>query len=412
MYTLRSAESGDFEALFTLYREGRQRSMERALGAWDGVDARRAFAELFRAFDLQVVEHEGAPIGAMAVDWDDDPVALVSLDVVPALRGRGWGTRLVGDLIRQARRRNRDVEVRLRRADPARRLFTRLGFERVDEDATHFVLRWSATPEARGALRAASRPWDDLGCAAPFLARHFEAPDELTAFVEFVVKRAELPEPIAVLELGCGEGLRLAAWTRWAKSVTAYAEQVAPAAAAAREAERLGDALRVVPGNALAFTATTPFDVALLLDGELARILDMRDRRTALRNVRAALRPGGVLVVTGPNWPVIAARGIAPDPKTVVGPLATISRIPRYDFDFHGGRVRVRRSDVVEIDGSEVAVVEHEERQALVDRASLVFLLEEAGFVAIDTFFDMASTAVGRAIGSQLLLVARVPVEA
>src|SRR5690606_6303343 len=162
MYTLRSAESGDFEALFTLYREGRQRSMERALGAWDGVDARRAFAELFRAFDLQVVEHEGAPIGAMAVDWDDDPVALVSLDVVPALRGRGWGTRLVGDLIRQARRRNRDVEVRLRRADPARRLFTRLGFERVDEDATHFVLRWSATPEARGALRAASRPWDDL----------------------------------------------------------------------------------------------------------------------------------------------------------------------------------------------------------------------------------------------------------
>lgn len=409
MYTLRPAESGDFEALFAIYREGRQRSQERALGAWDAVDARRAFAALFREVDLQVVESRGATIGAMAVAWEADPVELVSLDVAPEARGRGWGTLLVRDLVRQARRRNRDVVVHLERTAAARRLFAHLGFERVAEDATTFVMRWSGTAAAREALRAAAHPWDDLGRAAPYLARHFEAPRALTSFVEFIVKRAELPEPLAVLEIGCGEGLRLAAWTKWAHTVTAYASQVAAAAAAAREAARLGDALRVVPGNALEFATSELFDVALLLEGELSRILSVADRRAALRNVRAALRPGGVLVVAGPNWPVIAARGVSPDPTTVVGPLATISRIPHYAFDFHEARVRVRRSDVVEIDGAEVAVVEHEEQQALLDRPNLVFALEEAGFVAIETFFDLASTAVGRAIGTQLLLVARVP---
>lgn len=409
MYTTRPAESGDFELLFAAYARTRALQAQASESEFDPVDARRSFAAIFRDCDLQVIESGGAMIGALGVRTDEDPVELVHLEVAESVQGCGWGTLLVSDVIRLARRRNRDVVVTLERSNPARRLFERLGFERIDEDDDVLRLRWSGSEGARLALKVAAAPWSDPSRAGPWLARQFDDSQPLVAFVTFIAGRAELGEGPRVLEIGCGYGLRLPAWARLGGPVTGIEGRGAAAAAAARVASRLGPRVRVSPGNALEIAESQPYDLVLWLDGELARLLTAADRRAAARNVRASVRPGGVLVVTLPNGPVSAARTHPSDPRTLRGPLALVSRIPRFDVDLHEAQVLRRDTDVVERHGHEVAVVEHEDRQALLDRPAVIDLLQDAGFVGIETFTDLDSTAVGRAVRECLILVARVP---
>jgi len=409
MEQLRPAESGDFERLVQLYCAGRVVSEVASQGRFEPFEARQRVGAWFRDADVQVLEAQGTIRAALAVDWDADPVELLAVDVAENQRGRGLGTRIVADVIRRARSSDRDVSLRVLRTNPARRLFARMGFVREAEDDLAFHMRWAATVEGREALRQARCPWEDAGRRGAWLAHLFARDDEAASFVEFAIRRAELSRPLRMLELGGAWGLRLPTWARLADEVRVYAGHGNAAAAAGRMAACLGASITVVPGHVQDLADVQPFDVAVALDGEIARLLTPKARRAAAAHLRAMLRPGGMLVVAVPNWPVHVSRVDASDPQTLESPLGTVSRIPKADYDFHRGQVRLRTSYVVELEAGELATIEEDDRQALIDRPHLVDLLEQAGFVGIETFTDYSSTAVGRAIRGEIILVAYVP---
>jgi ribosomal protein S18 acetylase RimI-like enzyme len=74
----------------------------------------------------------------------DEETPELSLAVLPEYRGRGIGTALLARLLGVARKRYGAVSLSVAEANPARRLYKRLGFKVVDRSGTSLTMerRW------------------------------------------------------------------------------------------------------------------------------------------------------------------------------------------------------------------------------------------------------------------------------
>jgi ribosomal protein S18 acetylase RimI-like enzyme len=96
------------------------------------------------AYDI--VEAEGASIGRIVADTDDERLLLVDIALVSTWRGRGIGTALIGDLCAAARATNLPLRLSAHRAnDAALRLYRRLGFAPLSVSPLEVVLEWRAS---------------------------------------------------------------------------------------------------------------------------------------------------------------------------------------------------------------------------------------------------------------------------
>jgi ribosomal protein S18 acetylase RimI-like enzyme len=147
LFTLRPARAGDEPFLLTM--------LFYAAHAHDEPGARpeqllanpalaRYVAGFGRAGDLGVVaEGAGAPAGAAWVrllagenrgyGWVDDEIPELAIATMPEAVGRGLGTRMLEQLLREARAFYPGVSLSVRRDNPARRLYLRMGFLPVQE---------------------------------------------------------------------------------------------------------------------------------------------------------------------------------------------------------------------------------------------------------------------------------------
>lgn len=148
---LRPATPEDEEFLFRLYAASRAEEV----AAWGWTEnARNAFLVMqFRArqggyraafpdAEDRIAERGGLAIGRFLVDRSADRLVLVDVALVPEERGAGIGTRLVSELLEEARRSGRPVHLQVELANPARRLYERLGFEESETDGLRVRMTW------------------------------------------------------------------------------------------------------------------------------------------------------------------------------------------------------------------------------------------------------------------------------
>jgi ribosomal protein S18 acetylase RimI-like enzyme len=67
---------------------------------------------------------------------------VVDITLLPEFRGRGIGTRLIRDLMDEGARTGSRVTLYVEAFNPAYRLYTRLGFQRIDEYGAYELLEW------------------------------------------------------------------------------------------------------------------------------------------------------------------------------------------------------------------------------------------------------------------------------
>lgn len=93
----------------------------------------------------QVLLYEGEPAGLIKLVKSRDRWALLQLQLSPRLQGRGVGRALLDELLAEADAAGVEVILGVLKANPARRLYERLGFVQVGEDAHEFHMRRPAT---------------------------------------------------------------------------------------------------------------------------------------------------------------------------------------------------------------------------------------------------------------------------
>jgi ribosomal protein S18 acetylase RimI-like enzyme len=115
-----------------------------ALLAWQYAAQARAFGEQHPGAARQLVAVDGERVGRLYVDRTAATIHVVDIALLPEYRGRGIGTRLLRNLMDEARASRRAVTLHAARASAALGLYRRLGFTETSSDDVYVSLRWPA----------------------------------------------------------------------------------------------------------------------------------------------------------------------------------------------------------------------------------------------------------------------------
>ena len=147
--TLRPAGGEDQDFLFKLYAS--TRLQEIAAFGWPAAQQevflrmqfmaqQRGYESAYAQAEHQIVELDGTPIGRIMVHREKDFARLVDISLLAEYCGHGMGGELIGTLIQQCADDGATLKLQVRQANPAVRLYERLGFIRTGEDAMYIQM--------------------------------------------------------------------------------------------------------------------------------------------------------------------------------------------------------------------------------------------------------------------------------
>src|SRR5262249_13638834 len=115
---------------------------------WDENWQRSRFEKDFDPDSIQIIQNRSDPIGYLSVQNRADEIFLAAIEIAPAFQNRGIGTQLIVQLFSASDRTRVPVRLFCLKVNPARRLYERLGFQRVEETDTHYIMeRLPSAPE-------------------------------------------------------------------------------------------------------------------------------------------------------------------------------------------------------------------------------------------------------------------------
>ncbi len=150
--TLRSALPEDQEFLLAVYASSRDEEI--SLWGWDD-NQKRGFVEMqwraknqqyslsYPQADDRVVLLNGHPIGRMMLDTKGPDFTFLDIALLPEYQNQKIGTRLIQLLQQEATDAQKSVVLHVLRANRAARLYERMGFKMVNEDAVYREMKWT-----------------------------------------------------------------------------------------------------------------------------------------------------------------------------------------------------------------------------------------------------------------------------
>jgi ribosomal protein S18 acetylase RimI-like enzyme len=143
---LRPASGGDEEVLRAVDAGTQVPGLPAGLVDLQYRARRTARAALDPPVRRDVVLCDGQPVGELVVQETARELRLLDFALLPAVRDRGIGTRVLAGV--QERAGNRTVRLSVRAGSPARRLYERAGFRPAGGDGVHEDMQWTRAAEA------------------------------------------------------------------------------------------------------------------------------------------------------------------------------------------------------------------------------------------------------------------------
>lgn len=141
----------DAPFLYQVYAETRRSELD----AWGWDEAARhlflqmqwnaqqhAYAAAYPDADSRIIICRGLRAGRILPCRSPQELILVDLALLPDFRNEGIGTRLLGDLQQEAAAATLPLRLSALHANPARRLYERLGFTVTGDDGVRISMEW------------------------------------------------------------------------------------------------------------------------------------------------------------------------------------------------------------------------------------------------------------------------------
>jgi ribosomal protein S18 acetylase RimI-like enzyme len=160
---LRPETAQDHELVVAIYAS--TRAVELAHVPWSEADKERFVRQQsaaqqahyhahYHGARFDIVEADGVPVGRLYQHRGPRDLRIMDITILPAHRGRGLGTRLLGALLDEGAALGCLVSIHVERENPALRLYQRLGFVCVEDKGLHLLLHRTPSVGAEGASRA------------------------------------------------------------------------------------------------------------------------------------------------------------------------------------------------------------------------------------------------------------------
>lgn len=144
-FDLQPCTSADLELTYAITQRAMQPHVEQTWGAWNEAEQRQKHRDNFTPHTHRLVLIDGAVAGMIAVEEEPGFLWLVKLYLEPDHRGRGLGSALLEQVLRQASNSGRRVRLRVLRVNTrARQLYERHGFRVVQASPERFFMETGA----------------------------------------------------------------------------------------------------------------------------------------------------------------------------------------------------------------------------------------------------------------------------
>ena len=143
-FKIRPAQESDIEFLFQLTKVALGPYIVKTWGEFDDLYQRTRFDEVTSVEDHKIIEISGESIGCICALERQHELHIVRLYLLPEYHGRGIGTRVMEELLSNAKQRGVPARLRVLKVNPARNLYERLGFYIIDETETHYEMLYDA----------------------------------------------------------------------------------------------------------------------------------------------------------------------------------------------------------------------------------------------------------------------------
>lgn len=147
--TLRPVTAADDDFLLSVYASTRAEELARVPWSAEQKDAfvrmqfeaqKQHYVAEYPQADHQIICADRTPVGRIYLDRGD-ALHILDITVLPQHRNAGTGSFILRQVMEEAGRAGKSVSIYVENYNPSIRLFTRLGFERAEENGFHWMLR-------------------------------------------------------------------------------------------------------------------------------------------------------------------------------------------------------------------------------------------------------------------------------
>lgn len=139
---LKERRPEDDEWLFQLHKQAMYPHIVSLYGKWDEAREKEYFEDESKMARYKLVLSNEEKVGAINFLADGSKIKVNRIEVLPEHQDKGIGSAVLDELINQARQENKNIELRVFKHNPAKKLYERKGFQTYEEDETHYYLRY------------------------------------------------------------------------------------------------------------------------------------------------------------------------------------------------------------------------------------------------------------------------------
>ena len=91
----------------------------------------------FKDATHQVILYQKKPAGRLYLWESDQEIRVIDITLLPEFQNKGIGRKILTDIIETAKQKNKKVTLHVVHGNPAKKLYERLGFKKVNNNNTH-----------------------------------------------------------------------------------------------------------------------------------------------------------------------------------------------------------------------------------------------------------------------------------
>jgi GNAT superfamily N-acetyltransferase len=145
---LREADLSDSDLCFEIKRKAFGDYIEEIWG-WNEQLQRQLHDKDFEPGKFKIVHLDGQDIGVLGVRPEGNSLWISKIYILPLHQNRGYGTRLIREVVAEADRQGKSVKLQVLKINLAKKLYDRLGFVITGTNGPHHVMERPVSASAR-----------------------------------------------------------------------------------------------------------------------------------------------------------------------------------------------------------------------------------------------------------------------
>lgn len=141
MYSLKMATQEDHNFIYNLKKTTMKDYVIKTWGNWDEGLQRNFFSRESKEIKYQIIVVEGKNVGVVAFSRNEKSINIDEIQILPEYQGKGIGTLVFSDIIANAQKEKIETTLRVLKVNfVAQKFYNKLGFEKIGDTETHFLL--------------------------------------------------------------------------------------------------------------------------------------------------------------------------------------------------------------------------------------------------------------------------------